>query len=76
MDGRPRISRPVGCLVHLVQRRPDVLQGEIELIVRGIQVVEDALEGRIGLEIVPEAENEPVRDVDEDGHLVEVVPDG
>ena len=76
MDRRARVARSVGRLVDLVQRRPDVLEGEIELVVCRIQVVEDALERGIGLDVVPEAEDEPVRDVDEDGHLVEVVSDG
>lgn len=76
MDRRARVARSVGWLVDLVQGRPDVLEGEIELIVCRIQVVEDALERGIGLDVVPDAEDEPVRDVDEDGHLVEVVSDG
>lgn len=76
MDGRSRIPWPVGRLIDLVERRPDMLEGQIQLIVRGVQVVEDGLDGRFGLDVIPDGEEEPVRDVDEDGHLVKVVPDG
>jgi hypothetical protein len=77
MDGRALLARPIGGgqLIHLVQRRPDALEGEVELVVRRIEVVEDGLQGWVGIDVVTDAKQESVGNIDEDGHFVQVVPD-
>jgi hypothetical protein len=39
----------------------------------GVQVIDDALEGSRILDVVTDGEEQPMRNVDEDGHLVEVI---
>ena len=65
-----------GRLVNPVDRSPEALEGEVELIVRRVQVVEDRLERHISVDIVSDAEQEAVSHVDEDRHFVQVVGDG
>jgi hypothetical protein len=75
MDGGALLARSIGQLIHLVQRLADALEGKVELIVRRIEIVEDRLEGRIRVDIVADAEQHAVSNVDEDGHFVQVVSD-
>ena len=75
VDGRPLLMRSPGRLVSPVYRPPEALEGEVELIVRRVQVVQDRLERRISVDIVSDAEQETVSDVDEDRHFVQVVGD-
>ena len=70
------LPRPIDDPVHLFQRPADALQGEVELIVCRVEVVEDRLEGRIGLDLVVDPEEQAMGDVHEDRHFVQVVPDG
>jgi hypothetical protein len=75
MNGRSLLAGSLDLLVHLVECAPDALQGEVELIVGGIEIVEDALVSGIGVHVVANGEEEPMRNVEEDRDLAEVVPE-
>ncbi len=67
----PRLS--VGFCVGAVDRRTEPLQRQVELIVCGVQVIDDALKGRRILDVVTDGKEQPMRNVDENGHLIEVL---
>ena len=69
------LRRPIGELVNELQRPSDALDGQVELIVRRVEVVEDQLEGRIGVDIVTEADEQAMDDIEEDRHFIQVVSD-
>ncbi|HEY6608600.1 MAG TPA: hypothetical protein VI277_05325 [Candidatus Limnocylindria bacterium] len=62
-------------MVHLVERLADALEREVELLVGGIEVVEDRLQGGIGVHVVANVDEEAMRNVEEDRYLAEVVPE-
>ena len=70
------LPRSIDHLVHLVQRLADALERQVELVVRRVEILEDRLEGRIGVDIVPDADEQAVGDIHDDRHLVQVVADG
>jgi hypothetical protein len=76
MDWRsllPRLS--VGFRIGLVDRRTDGLEHEVELVVRRVEVVHDALQGRRSLDVVANRQEKAMRDIHEDRDFVEVVCD-
>ncbi len=75
MDRRTLLSGSIRLLIHSVDRLADALQHQIELIVGGVEIVEDRLQGGIGIDVVPDAEQQPMSDVDDDRDLVQVVTD-
>jgi hypothetical protein len=75
MQGWPLLPRSIDDLVHLLQRPADALEGKVELIVRRVELVDDRLKGRIGVDVISDAEEQAVGNVHEDRHFVQVVPD-
>ena len=56
-----------------VDGRANVLEHRVELLVCGVQVVEDPLKGGRSFDVVADAQQKPMREVDEDRDFVEVV---
>ena len=74
-DNRPWTSAAELQIIGLVERYSDVLQRRIEVVVRRVQVTQEALQGGRGLDVVANGQEKPMRDVDENRHLVEIVRD-
>ena len=62
---------PPGFGVRPVNRDAEPFQRQVELIVRGVQVLDDALQERRTLDVVADGKQKPMRNVDENGYLVE-----
>ena len=59
----------------LLSCRTDALERKVELVVRGVQVVQQILEGRRRIDVIANGQEDAMCDVHEDREFVEIVWD-